>query len=239
MAAIDEAILGLMADVDHIAKEHKNTQQGFMFRGIDDVYNAIHPLLGKHGVYMTCEVLAIEYSERQTQKGGTMFQARGKYKYTLRARDGSSVSTEALGEAMDSGDKAASKSMAIAHKYALIQLLCIPTEEIQDPDSSTPAATKPVGASKDPKAAFGAGAKPPPPKFDWRTATSAQRKDYTIQRLQLARANPDPVKAAAEIEKIMAGIGVRLADITPADQDLISAEVIKLKQDIQAECAGQ
>jgi hypothetical protein len=35
---------------------------------------------------------------------------------------------------MDSGDKAANKAMSVAHKYALLQALCIPTEEMADPD---------------------------------------------------------------------------------------------------------
>ena len=35
---------------------------------------------------------------------------------------------------MDSGDKSTNKAMAVAHKYALLQTFCIPTEEIKDPD---------------------------------------------------------------------------------------------------------
>ena len=42
-----------------------------------------------------------------------------------------------VGEGMDSGDKAANKAMAIAHKYALLQTFCIPTEEQKDPDAET------------------------------------------------------------------------------------------------------
>ena len=39
---------------------------------------------------------------------------------------------------MDSGDKATNKAMAIAMKYALFQVFCIPTDEMKDPDSETP-----------------------------------------------------------------------------------------------------
>ena len=38
---------------------------------------------------------------------------------------------------MDSGDKATNKAMAIAFKYACFQVFCIPTEEMQDPDSES------------------------------------------------------------------------------------------------------
>ena len=42
-----------------------------------------------------------------------------------------------LGEGMDSGDKASNKAMAIAYKYALFQVFCIPTEEMTDPDGES------------------------------------------------------------------------------------------------------
>jgi len=35
---------------------------------------------------------------------------------------------------MDSGDKAANKAMSVAHKYAFLQVLAIPTKETKDPD---------------------------------------------------------------------------------------------------------
>jgi len=37
---------------------------------------------------------------------------------------------------MDSGDKAANKAMAVAHKYALLQAFCIPTEDVKDPETN-------------------------------------------------------------------------------------------------------
>ena len=36
---------------------------------------------------------------------------------------------------MDSGDKAANKAMSAAHKYALLQVFCIPTEEPKDSEN--------------------------------------------------------------------------------------------------------
>ena len=45
-----------------------------------------------------------------------------------------------IGEGMDSGDKATNKAMAIAFKYACFQVFCIPTEEMNDPDSESPEA---------------------------------------------------------------------------------------------------
>ena len=45
---------------------------------------------------------------------------------------------------MDSGDKATTKAMAIAFKYACFQVFCIPTEEMKDPDAETPPENTPI-----------------------------------------------------------------------------------------------
>ena len=59
-------------------------------------------------------------------------------KYTFYAEDGSSVSAVVQGEGMDSADKSSNKAMSVAFKYACFQVLCIPTEEMKDPDAETP-----------------------------------------------------------------------------------------------------
>lgn len=139
---IYKAIPAILADVEAIGKNRTNKQQGFAFRGIDDVMNTLHPLLAKHKVFPTCEVTDITRSERETKSGGTMFCVTLKAKYTLHAEDGSHVCTEAAGEAMDTADKATNKAMSSCYKYAMFQLLCIPTEAV-DADAETPEPVKP------------------------------------------------------------------------------------------------
>lgn len=135
MANIFESMVAIMADIDAVGKNQKNQQQGFKFRGIDDVYNAVHPILAKHGVFTVPTVLSERTEERQTQRGGNLIYRILIMKYTFFASDGSYFETTVIGEGMDSGDKAANKAMAVAHKYALLQALCIPTEDMVDPDS--------------------------------------------------------------------------------------------------------
>lgn len=130
MSKVHEAVCAMLADVEEIKKTRDNKQQGYKFRGIDDVYNAVHPLLAKHKVFPACEILDKTTSERETKAGGTLFCVQIKSKYTFYADDGSSISTEAIGEGMDSADKASNKAMSSAYKYALFQLLCIPTEAV-------------------------------------------------------------------------------------------------------------
>lgn len=132
---IYEAIVGVMKDVGVVGKNDKNKQQGFMYRGIDAVMNALQPAMIKNKLFVVPEVLNEERTERQTQKGGVLFFTRLTVKYTFLAEDGSSVSAVVIGEAMDSGDKATNKAMSIAYKYACFQVFCIPTEEMQDPDA--------------------------------------------------------------------------------------------------------
>lgn len=138
---IFKAIPAILGDVEAIGKNRTNKQQGFAFRGIDDVMNTLHPLFAKHRVFPTCEVTDIIRTERETKSGGVMFCVALKAKYTLHAEDGSSVCTEAAGEAMDTADKATNKALSSCYKYAMFQLLCIPTEAV-DADAETPEPVK-------------------------------------------------------------------------------------------------
>lgn len=131
---IYEAISNVMAEIGAIGKEKKNQQQGFMYRGIDDVMNALQPALVKNKVFVTPTVTK-EIREERTNKNGTlMFYTRLEVLYRFYTVDGSYVETVVIGEAMDSGDKATNKAMSIAYKYACFQVFCIPTEEMVDPD---------------------------------------------------------------------------------------------------------
>lgn len=135
---IYESITKIMEEVPAIGKTKTNKTQGFKFRGIDDVMNALQPLLSKNKVFMVPEILEQTREERTTSKGGTLIYSICKIKYKFFAEDGTFIEAITIGEGMDSGDKATNKAMAIAMKYALFQVFCIPTEEMKDPDSETP-----------------------------------------------------------------------------------------------------
>jgi hypothetical protein len=135
---IYQSITKIMEEVPSIGKTQRNKTQGFMYRGIDDVMNALQPLLAKNKVFIVPEILEQMREERTTSKGGNLIYSICKIKYKFYAEDGSSVEAITIGEGMDSGDKATNKAMAIAMKYALFQVFCIPTDEMKDPDSETP-----------------------------------------------------------------------------------------------------
>lgn len=135
---IHEKIIAIIKDVEPIAKARKNPQQGYMFRGIDDVYLALQALFAKHGVFSVPEVLEDFSEERTSSKGSLIIWRRLKIKYAFYAVDGSVVFATTLGEGMDSGDKASNKAMSAAHKYALLQVFCIPTDEPKDSENESP-----------------------------------------------------------------------------------------------------
>ena len=136
---IYQLIPKVMADIGAIGKGRKNAQQGYAFRGIDDVYNAIQPALVKHGVFICPTVIDHKREERPTRDGkGTLIYTVLTVKHTVFAPDGSHIEAVTVGEAMDSGDKSANKAMSAAMKYALIELFSIPTEGDNDADAGSP-----------------------------------------------------------------------------------------------------
>lgn len=132
---IYESINKVMDQIGAIGKNSKNSSQGFMYRGVDAVMNALSPALIDNKVFVVPEVLEQSREERINAKGTTLIYSVCKVKYTFFAEDGTSISATVIGEGMDSGDKATNKAMSIAFKYACFQVFCIPTEEMVDPDA--------------------------------------------------------------------------------------------------------
>lgn len=148
-AKIYEAICNVMSDIGVVGKNDVNTTQGFKYRGIDAVMNALNPAMIKHKVFVAPEVIEQQREERLTAKGGTLLFSICKVKFRFFTTDGSSVEVVTIGEGMDSGDKATNKAMSIAFKYACFQLFCIPTEELMDdPDKESQPSSEVVKEKK-------------------------------------------------------------------------------------------
>ena len=139
---IFQTIAAVMEDVGAIGKDSLNKQQGFKYRGIDTVMNALNPAFIKHRLFVVPEVMDQTREERRTAKGGMLLYSVCRMKYTFYAEDGSHIEAVVVGEGMDSGDKATNKAMSAAFKYACFQVFCIPTEEMKDPDAETPPASE-------------------------------------------------------------------------------------------------
>lgn len=121
-----------------IGKNNKNTQQGYKFRGIDDVYNALAPFLAESKLLILPRVKSRIVTERETKSGGAVFYVVLDVEFDfVSALDGSKHTVQVVGEAMDTGDKASNKAMSAAYKYACMEAFCIPTEGDNDADSTT------------------------------------------------------------------------------------------------------
>jgi hypothetical protein len=160
-------VIGDLAELGGIEKLQKNRDQNYMFRGVDDVYNALAPVLAKnHLVIMPSEVLDRTETTRQTQRGGVMYHVLLRMRYEIVCSvDGSKHEVICYGEAVDSSDKATNKAFTAAWKYLCFQLFCIPTgapdadeethETAKSSAKSSQQSSKPEaeskGKAKDPK----------------------------------------------------------------------------------------
>jgi hypothetical protein len=140
-----------------ISKSRSNSQQGYKFRGIDEVLNALSAIISSEKLVIIPHVESRELTERQTKNGGALFSVVVRVRYTfVSAEDGSRETIGPFdGEAMDSADKATNKAMSAAYKYMAIQTFCIPTEGDNDADATThevaPAAVGERSPRRDPQ----------------------------------------------------------------------------------------
>lgn len=133
-----QAIKNVAAAMSHdgISKARKNAQQGYNFRGIDDVLNALSSALVEAGLLILPRVMNRTVTERETKNGGALFYVTVQVEFDLvSAEDGSKHTVATYGEAMDSADKATNKAMSAAYKYLALLTFCIPTEASADTDA--------------------------------------------------------------------------------------------------------
>lgn len=128
-----------------ISKDRRNKEQGFDFRGIDQVMNVLAPLLVRHNLLIIPRFYDRIVTERTTASGKTAYNVvlRGEFHF-VSVIDGTEVVANTVGEGQDMGDKATNKAMAIAYKYAMFQTFCVPLEASADPDATTPEETVPT-----------------------------------------------------------------------------------------------
>jgi hypothetical protein len=191
-----------------IAKGRKNQQQGYSFRGIDEVLNALAPLLAKHHLVIAPRILERTVTERPSKSGGITFGVcvRAEFDF-IDAADGSKHTVATYGEAMDSADKATNKAMSAAYKYAAFLTFCIPLEGADDADAHSP----------DP-AWHDRSANPAPAPARQAQPAAPPRPSPTQLQKSWERAKAVEPKQAWDILKTAAGVELKsLADV-PANK---------------------
>ena len=137
MTTIYQALNAVMRDVQAVRKGERNTHGGFNFRGIDAVTNAVGPALREHGVIVVPNVLDAQYDVVHVgQKQTVMSRVVLRIEWKWYGPEGDFITCVTQGEAFDSGDKATAKAHSVAFRTAMLQTLCLPTDE-KDPDVDT------------------------------------------------------------------------------------------------------
>lgn len=144
--SVFEAMSNVMAEVQAIGKSDRNDQQKFNFRGIDSVINAVGPAFRRHRIVVVPSVQDVQHENITTRSGAPMRNTTVIVQFRFYGPRGDSIDAVTIGEAADSGDKSVPKAQSVAFRVALLQALCIPTNE-PDPDSQTVERAAPRAAS--------------------------------------------------------------------------------------------
>jgi len=213
---IYKALAKVMQEVGVVGKSRKNPQQGYQFRGIDDVVAEVQEVLASHGVVVVPRVLDREREMIATKSGGTMASVRLLVEHRFFAEDGSYVVATTLGEAMDSGDKASNKAMSAALKYALTETLLIPTRESDrdteeaSPEMAARPAPQPLPAQRTATTRPASTARPAAP------ARPASSEGITFPNYGRAKGMPVSGAEVKDLEFYAGGCRKSLADPTKA-----------------------
>lgn len=135
---IYRALNQVMSKLGSIGKGQTNQNDGYAFRGIDDFYNAVHKPLVDAGVFSIPRVVDREETVYQDKSNNRLIRVVLKVEYDFTAIDGSKVTVGPVyAEGNDVSDKATNKALSSAHKYAMLQLFCVPTKDIAESDRTT------------------------------------------------------------------------------------------------------
>lgn len=135
-APIHQVVAAIKASVGAVGKTSRNQDQGYDFRGVDAVVNAVAPVLNEHGVIVAPVSTVAHHRDVRTSRDKPARECTVTVTYRWTGPAGDSMDTQVTGEAMDQGDKGAAKAMSVAYRICLLQTLNLPTHE-RDPDQDT------------------------------------------------------------------------------------------------------
>jgi hypothetical protein len=142
---IHDALLAVREDVGAIGNTAYNEFHKFNYRGIKEVLNRVGPALLKQGVNVRpSRLISLESRDITTARGARNREVTVIVEYTYTAKDGSTFTAQAPGEAADAGASAVSKAMSVALRIAHIQALQIPTDEDDPAGSKMSRGTDPI-----------------------------------------------------------------------------------------------
>lgn len=197
-----------------ISKNQRNQQQGYNFRGIDAVLNSLSAALVEAGLVILPRCTERVVVERETAKGGAIFNVTCRVEFDLvSTEDGSKHTVCTYGEAMDSADKATNKAMSAAYKYLALLVFCIPTEATPETDADyTTHDVKPTHNAQPPAAPT----MPPGVVADWLSAIEVAAPDELSSVLKEGLASATAAKDREAFVAIRAAGAKRKAALEAA-----------------------
>lgn len=185
MAALVAKIAAVIKDVGAVPKSGFNEHFKYAYRKHEDIANAVSPALQKNGVL----ILPVEKKFIVQQPGYVMIDV------TYRITDGLAFfDIHGIGEGKDSGDKATYKAQTGAMKYALNDLLMLPSEADPENDHGKGEGKPPAGKTPP------AQGKPPSGK----PATPPQGKPAGTTKPAAPAQSPQDREAMRQVLKWMA-----------------------------------
>lgn len=198
------AINRVMRDIGNIGKDKTNKHQGWNFRSIDQVYDALYPALSEHGVFVV-PALKEHHWDLHNVNGKGKFHTHVTVEYTFYAPDGSSVLAIAPGESFTGDDKGTTIAMSYAFKAACFQIFCIPLDpdlakkERPDGDFATPEIPPPPPIAPPPAPMPSAPPVPPPVDIP-------ALKEKVAEAMAQAPPPPPSTEGMNDTEKLIRGI---------------------------------
>lgn len=195
--SIHERMVAVLDELPAIEKGESapGNMGGYKFRGIVQVVNALKPLLGKHGVFVTPTTIDRLDSQRPVGQNKLMFAVDVHVRWTFIGLLGDRVECSTWGCGTDMGDKATQKAYTAAFKSMLAETFCIADSET-DPERHSVQETERAG--------------PPPKPVDpvdlgWESKEAANEKHKPVGERIKALADED--KARFEAWRTSEGLG--------------------------------
>jgi len=130
-----------MADVVTIDKGGFNAEFRYKFRGVDQVIDAVGPILRQHGVLVLPTHIHIAHRDISTSGGKPARECTAIVTYTIVGPRGDTLTVMSAGEGMDLQDKGTAKAMSVALRILFLQALVVPTGD-PDPDQGGQSPTR-------------------------------------------------------------------------------------------------
>ena len=130
-------LLAVMEEFGTIDKGGYNSHSNYKYVKEADVARKFQELLVKHRVFVFSSIIDSKTVPTQTSSGKSAFYSKVVVEYTFVNVDQPEErhSVQAVGEGMDTGDKAIYKAITGAHKYMLIRNFNLGSDEDAEKDS--------------------------------------------------------------------------------------------------------